>query len=314
MSNLEELDAALDAAYAAGLNARGLGRVADYIPELANGDAEAFGIALLPIGAAQPLTRGDADTVFTLQSVSKVFALAAVIDFCGTALFDQHVGVEPSGDAFHSIVLLENERGVARNPLINAGAILVSAHLPGGTVAQKIGALRDWLQGVCPQQRFEVDERVAESELRTGFRNLAIANFLKHWGHLDDPRSAAETYFRQCALRVTATGLSRLGVVLANGGCHPGGERVIQPDSNRTLLALMSTCGLYDEVGRFAVDVGLPAKSGVSGGILAIVPGRMAIATWGPALGAKGNSVAGLAALRVLAERLKLSLFEAAPA
>jgi glutaminase len=197
--------------------------------------------------------------------------------------------------------------------MINAGAIAVSSRLPGSNPEQRIAGLRRFLAEACDGDPadFQVDEAVYRSECRTGYRNRALANFMRHHGILDDAEDAVDTYFRQCSLRVDTEMLARLGLFLANGGVHPNsGAELLVPFDNRVVVATMMTCGLYDEVGHFAIRVGLPAKSGVSGGILAVLPGRMSIACYGPALGANGNSVAGMAMLELLSERLRLSLFE----
>jgi glutaminase len=305
------LAGAVASAYEAGRRAFGSGRVADYIPELANASPGWFGIAVHPVDAAEAIVEGDVDVVFSLQSVSKVFSLAAMLADAGEEAAFAHVGFEPSGDVFHSIVRLEEEHGRPRNPLINAGAIAVSALLPGAGIDARIDGLRAFLRAICPGHDFTIDEDVYRSEAATGFRNLALAHYMRHYGTVTDPELAAHTYFRQCAITVTARGLARLGLFLAGNGRDPlTGRDVLSPQHTRTVLALMTTCGLYDEVGWFAVRVGLPAKSGVSGGLLAIVPGRMSIACFGPALGAKGNSVAGLAALECLSTELGLSLFD----
>ena len=297
-------------AYEAGRRALGSGAVANYIPELANASPGWFGVAVHPLGAEEPVTAGDADLAFSLQSVSKIFSLACLLSNGDDAVFDR-VGVEPSGDAFHSIVRLEEEQGRPRNPLINAGAIVVSGRLPGATVDEKILHFQNFLRGICPNGEFTVDEDVYRSEWRTGFRNRSLANYMRHFEIIDDPMLTCETYIRQCAIQTTATDLARMGLFLANAGTDPLlGEPVLNAAQNRKLLAVMLTCGLYDEVGKFAVEVGLPAKSGVSGGLLAVVPGRCSIACYGPALGAKGNSVAGLAAVRALADELDLSIFQ----
>ena len=302
------LSEALHDAYAAGCAAAGDGAVANYIPELARADPGHFGLAVSSLDGAVT-AHGDVDVPFTLQSVSKVFSLSAVACDRGLRCLD-NVSVEPSGDAFHSIVLLEDEQGRPRNPFINAGAIAISERLPGGTSGDKIAGFRRWLQGIDPDRDFAVDAAVWDSECDTGFRNRALANYVRHFGVVEDPQLACDTYFKQCAIQTDARGLARLGLYLANRGRDPlSGRQVIDPGINSTLLALMTTCGLYDEVGHWAVEVGLPAKSGVSGGLLAVVPGRYSIAAYGPALGPKGNSAGGMAALRSLSRMLGLSLF-----
>lgn len=299
---------ALDEAYAVGRGQTAHGSVATYIPELARADPSHFALAVSTV-AGESQARGDAEVPFTFQSVSKVFALSYLLTTEGRAVFE-HVSCEPSGDAFHSIVKLEEEQGEPRNPYINAGAILVSSRLPGETARDKSRGLRAFLSGICDGSDFPVEEAVYESESATGFRNRALANYMRHFGQLGDPKVAAEAYFRQCSISLDARKLARIGLFLAHGGVDPGtGRRILDIDDTRLVVALMATCGLYDEVGHFAVDVGLPAKSGVSGAILAVVPGVMSIAAFGPALGPKGNSVAGMAGLAALSRSLGLSIF-----
>ncbi|MEO1016908.1 MAG: glutaminase A [Pseudomonadota bacterium] len=305
-----ELHAALDEAYRAGLEVCGEGQVATYIPELAKVDRQKFALVVTQVdGSTQAI--GDADQPFTLQSVSKVFSLACVMRASGLEIF-KSMSVEPSGDAFFSIVKLEEERGRARNPYINAGAIAVSAALPGEDFAAKVKAFRTFLGEVSGATAgdYPVDEQVFRSEAQHGWRNQSLANMMRHYNVLADPDLAAMTYFRQCATQATTSQLARLGLFLANGGVDPLTKVVIlSADHNRRAVALMTTCGMYDEVGNHAIAVGLPTKSAVSGAMLAIVPKQMSIAVYGPALGKKGNSVAGTKALSVLSQRLGLSLF-----
>lgn len=283
------------------------GRVAQYIPELGHADPRWLGLAVHTT-AGNRASVGDASRPFTLQSVSKVFGLAAVLAHEGDRIFER-VSREPSGDAFHSIVRLEEERGRPRNPYINAGAICVASRLPGTTAEAKVSALQDFL-AEAGGERLELDEAVYRSECRTGSRNRALAHYMEHWGVIEGADVAVDAYFRQCSLRIDARRLARLSLFLAHGGADPeSGRRIVSEAHSRTLVALMTTCGLYDGVGGFAVDVGLPAKSGVSGAILAVVPGEAAIATFAPALDDNGNSVGSLHALRCLAERTGTSLF-----
>ncbi|MEO0424675.1 MAG: glutaminase A [Pseudomonadota bacterium] len=302
----------LDKAVTLGRAAARDGRPASYIPELARADPASVGIAVCDTNG-EVLTAGDAHVPFTLQSVSKVFALACVLRSHDDELW-QHVSMEPSGDAFHSIVRLEEENGRPRNPLINAGAIVVSDRLHGEGPVERIAGFREFLCAAsgkpCTDERFALNERVYQSECRTGFRNRALANYMRHYAVVSDPETAIDTYFRQCSLEVSAAELSRVGLMLTAGGIDPAtGRRLLASTASRKVVALMATCGLYDEVGRFAVEVGLPAKSGVSGAILAIVPGRYSVACFGPALGARGNSLAGIEMLRVLSGELGLSLY-----
>lgn len=303
-----ELPRFLDEAVSVGRKAAADGQIATYIPELARADPNHFGMAVATMDGKR-YQSGDAEVPFTFQSVSKVFSLALVLREKGVAVLDR-MSVEPSGDAFHSIVRLEEEKGRPRNPYINAGAILVSAQLPGTKPHEKIVGLQKFLGELSDGAAFPIDEAVYQSETETGYRNRALANYMRHFGHLDDPRSAVETYFRQCSITLDTVRLARIGLFLCNRGIDPASGRVvIDRNCNSTVVAQMAIAGLYDEVGRFAVSVGVPAKSGVSGAMLAVVPGRMTVAVYGPALGPKGNSVAGMAALAYLSDRLELSVF-----
>jgi glutaminase len=282
--------------------------VAKYIPELGNADAAWLGLALRTC-RDEAFSIGDADRRFTLQSISKVFGLAALLEYEGTAVFDR-VSAEPSGDSFHSIVRLEEEAGHPRNPYINAGALCVTSRLPGRTAAEKVNVIRELLH-TAGAEDLEINEAVYESERRTGSRNRALAHYMEHWGVLDGAEEAVDAYFRQCSLLVDARRLARIGLFLANRGVDPvSGRRVVSEDHSRILVALMTTCGLYDAVGDFAIRVGLPAKSGVSGGILAVVPGEMALAAYGPGLDRKGNSVGGKLALEYFSRETGASLFD----
>ena len=308
MSAANHIQTLLDEALERGRIAASEGEVAHYIPELAKSEPTHVGIAIATVGGDRYQV-GDAEVPFTFQSVSKVFSLARVLRERGPAVLDE-MSCEPSGDAFHSIVRLEEERGRPRNPYINAGAILVSGLLPGSDPVERVAGLQSLLAELCDGARFGLDHDVFRSEVATGYRNRALANYLRHFGRLDDPEQAVETYFRQCSITLDAVRLARMGLFLANGGIDPvSGCQVLERSDNRAVVSQMAMCGLYDDVGRFAMDVGLPAKSGVSGAILAVVPERMSIAAFGPALGAKGNSTAALASLTYLSEQLDLSLY-----
>ena len=284
------------------------GKVASYIPELAKVDPNLMGIALCAVDGGL-IAAGDADATFTMQSVSKVFFLAHAIREQGPGILDR-MFLEPSGDAFHSIVRLEEEYGKPRNPYINAGAIMVAGLLPGSGPDEKVRGFRSFMSEICDGVAFPVDEAVYQSESNTGFRNRALANYMRHHGIVADADVAVETYFRLCAVVCTTKRLARAGLFLANGGLDPiTGKRILEVADNRSVVALMAMCGMYDEVGRFAIDVGLPGKSSVSGAVLSVLPGRLSIAVFGPALGPKGNSIGGLAAMRQLSTSLDLSLF-----
>ena len=297
------------------------GVAASYIPELGTVALSKFGIAVMTTDGAEHAA-GDADNAFSIQSVSKVFALTVALDLAGTAVWDR-VGREPSGSAFNSIVQLEAERGRPRNPFINAGAIVVADVIGGACdnggacdARGGIGRIVDFIQAGAggadgPDTGIRVDPAVAWSEAATGFRNVALANYMKSFGTIagtvDD---ALATYFQQCAIAMSCRQLARAARYLAAGGIDPAtGARVASPERVRRILALMLTCGHYDASGDFAFKVGLPAKSGVGGGIVAVVPGRATVAVWSPGLGPQGNSVLGTLALERLAGRMGWSVF-----
>ena len=288
----------------------GRGRVADYIPALARVDPRHFGIALMTCDG-RAASAGDAHTPFSVQSISKVFTLTMALEALGADLW-QRVGREPSGSPFNSIVQLEHEKGIPRNPLINPGALVVTdALLNGGIPNALVGRIVDFLRersgdaGVC------VDPEVAESEAATGFRNASLANFLRASGNLKSPvEDVLHVYFNQCALSMTCMQLARAGLYLANDGHDPlTGARVTTAVRARRISAIMMTCGHYDASGEFAFRVGLPGKSGVGGGILAIAPHKAAIAVWAPGLNAAGNSYVGQMALERLSALTGWSVF-----
>ncbi|MEZ5974567.1 MAG: glutaminase [Planctomycetota bacterium] len=294
---------------------RGKGRVATYIPALARVDPNHFGLAVaLPDG--QLFTVGDAHVPFSLQSISKVFTLALALERVGDELW-QRVGREPSGSAFHSIVLLEAEQGKPRNPLINAGAIATTDHLVqahGGNRAAAQAVLRDlvaFLEPLAEHGPIAIDAEVAASESEAGARNRALAHFMAGFGVLRSPvEDALHAYFHHCALAMSPAQLARAARFLACDGVDPhSGRRIVTASRCRRILALMMTCGHYDNSGDFAWRIGLPGKSGVGGGILCIAPGQAAIAVWSPGLNAAGTSEVGALALEALVAQTGLSVF-----
>jgi glutaminase len=288
----------------------GRGKVADYIPALARIDPRQFGLAVATLDG-RVASAGDADIPFSIQSISKVFTLTMALEKLGADLW-KRVGREPSGSAFNSIVQLEYERGIPRNPLINAGALVVTdALLAKGLAPALIARITDFLRLQAADLSVTIDPEVAGSEHDTGFRNAALANFLKASGNLaSDVDDVLQVYFHQCALAMTCRQLARAGLYLANDGLDPvTGARVTSLVRARRINAVMMTCGHYDASGDFAFRVGLPGKSGVGGGILAIAPGRAAIAVWAPGLNPVGNSHVGLLALERLAALTGWSVF-----
>jgi glutaminase len=290
----------------------GEGNVADYIPELATVDPRRFGLAVVTLDGSVHAA-GDAETAFSIQSISKVFLLTLALGKHGEGLWT-HVGREPSGSAFNSIVQLEVEHGRPRNPFINAGAIVVTdLVLAGHTPREAIGEIVRFVRFLSGDDDIAIDRDVARSEQSTGDRNFALAHFMHGFGRLRHPVDhVLGVYFHHCALAMSCRQLARAGLFLAAGGRDPlAGHRVVPAARARRINALMLTCGHYDGSGDFAYHVGLPGKSGVGGGILAVAPDRAAIAVWSPGLNAVGNSLLGSVALEMLAQRTGWSVFGA---
>jgi glutaminase len=286
----------------------GKGRVADYIPMLAAVPGDKFGMAIRGV-RGNSLGVGDADERFSIQSISKVFTLSLAFGVVGEALW-RRVGREPSGNPFNSLVQLEYENGIPRNPLINAGALVVCDVLISHTDDAK-QALLDYMRVLSGAFDIEYDQAVANSEAETGFINVALANFLKGHGNLEnDVAAVLDVYFHQCALAMSCHELAAAGLHLANGGVSPSlDEAILTPRQTKRINAIMLTCGLYDAVGEFAYRVGLPAKSGVGGGIVAVMPGEYSVAVWSPELDPSGNSLVGGAALEHLTTLTGRSIF-----
>lgn len=309
MTDLQQVldEIALDAATAAD---RGV--VAQYIPELAKVDARQFGIAVaLPDGRVH--CAGDAETAFSIQSVSKVFTLSMALGKYGDSLWSR-VGREPSGDPFNSIVQLEQEKGRPRNPFINAGAIAIAdLVLSGHQPREAIGEIVRFIRHLADDNSIRIDERVARSETEHGDRNASLAHFMRSFGSFEHQVDhVLGVYFHQCAIAMTCHQLARAGLFLASQGQNPlTGTQVVPPQRARRINAIMLMCGHYDGSGEFAYRVGLPGKSGVGGGILAIAPDKASIAVWSPGLDTVGNSKLGTAALEQLAKRMEWSVFGA---
>jgi glutaminase len=282
------------------------GTVATYIPELANVDAGQFGLAVVD-NDGHVFTGGDAEAPFSIQSISKVFTLTLALGMAG----DRR---EPSGSPFNSIVQLEFEKGIPRNPFINAGAIAITdLILSGHQPREALGEILRFVRFLADDPTISIDEKVAASEQRTGFRNAALANYMKAFGVLDNPVDLTlGVYFHQCAIAMSCVQLARAARFLAHNGRNPKtGHSVVSAERARRINAVMLTCGHYDGSGEFAYLVGLPGKSGVGGGILAIAPGKASIAVWSPGLDASGNSHLGRIALEALTKRLGWSIFGA---
>ncbi|MEM1274459.1 MAG: glutaminase [Pseudomonadota bacterium] len=282
------------------------GTVASYIPELANIDPEQFALAVaLPDGTL--IAAGDADTPFSIQSISKVFTLAIALGRFGDQLW-QRVGREPSGLPFNSILQLETEAGIPRNPLINAGAIVVTdAILAGHQPRELLWEILDFVRDAAGDANIHINKAVAASEAKTGARNRALAEFMLAQGNLAHaPDLTLGTYFHQCAIEMTAKQLARAGLFLTGAAGTP---HLVSSARIRRINALMMMCGHYDASGDFAYRVGLPGKSGVGGGILMIAPGRASVAVWSPGLNAQGNSKLGADAAEALVQATGWSVF-----
>ena len=291
---------------------RGLtaGAVANYIPELAKADPDAFGICIVTAdGYVYEI--GDYDREFTMQSVSKPAVYAAGLADRGREGVLRKVGVEPSGEAFNSISL-NPQTGAPLNPMINAGAIAMAGLVSGDNAAEQWQRIADVIATFFGRP-ITIDDAVYRSESETGFRNRAIAWMLKNFGIIDgDPMPVLENYFRQCSVRVTCRDLAFMAATLANGGVHPlTGKRAVPAEEVQTVLSIMATCGMYDYAGSWLYDVGLPAKSGVSGGVIAVLPGRFGIAIFSPRLDENGNSVRGIAVCTEISHEFGLHIFGA---
>jgi len=282
------------------------GKVADYIPALARVPAGQFGIALRTCDGQEALA-GDATTPFSIQSISKLFTLTLGMRELGEALWER-IGREPSGNPFNSLVQLESEHGIPRNPFINAGAIAVTDRLVSLFDA-KAEILR-FLSSLCGEP-VAFDEEVAASEAATGFRNVALANFMKSFGRIDnDVGAVLDAYFHDCSVRMSCLQLARAAGFLCRDGAHPyTGAQILTERQARRVNALMLTCGTYDAAGEFAFRIGLPCKSGVGGGIVAVVPDKLTLCVWSPALEPSGNSLLGMKALELFAGKTGLSIF-----
>lgn len=286
------------------------GRVASYIPALAQVSPRQFGIALRTASGDEAVA-GDGRAPFSIQSISKLFTLTMAMRHLPEAELWRRIGREPSGNPFNSLVQLEAEHGQPRNPFINAGAIAVADRivgLHGGDAQAELLRFMGQLAG----ELVPVDDEVAASEAATGFRNVALANFMKSFGNIDhDVGAVLALYFSQCALRMSCLQLARAASYLCRDGAHPmrAGESVVSNRQARRINALMLTCGTYDAAGEFAFRIGLPCKSGVGGGIVAVVPDRLTLAVWSPALDATGNSLLGMKALELFVARTGLSVF-----
>lgn len=286
------------------------GEVADYIPQLAAIDNNQFGISVaLPDG--QVFSAGCAQQLFSIQSISKVFSLTLALGKIGDAVWNK-VGREPSGDPFNSIVQLEHEHGKPRNPFINAGAIaIVDSIMMGHEPKELLAEILQFVRYIANDNSIAIDEKVALSELATGHRNSSLAHFMASFGRIEHSiEKLLGAYYHQCSISMSCEQLAKSGLFLVSDGVNQTtGTRVVSPHRARRINSLMLMCGHYDGSGEFAYRVGLPGKSGVGGGILAIAPKKASIAVWSPGLDKIGNSKLGTLALEMLVQRTGWSVF-----
>lgn len=284
------------------------GRVATYIPELGNIDPDKFGIHLTTI-ANQPFSYGDANEKFSIQSISKVFSLALAFKLEGDNLW-QRVGVEPSGSPFNSLVQLEYENGIPRNPFINAGAIVICDVLVSHFDKPK-EALIQFIHGLADDTNIKHNEKVYQSEKSTSYQNCALVNLMKSYRNIENSiDDVLDLYFFQCSLEMTCQELSQTFLFLASSGVNlRTKEPIVSASQAKRINAIMQLCGFYDEAGEFSFKVGLPGKSGVGGGIVAVHPGQYSIAVWSPRLNNKGNSYKGMKVLELITTKTESSIF-----
>jgi glutaminase len=284
------------------------GNVATYIPELAEVDPEQFGIALVDL-KGNVYGVGDFEVPFSIQSISKVHTLTMVFHKFDTQLW-YRVNVEPSGNPFNSIAQLEYEKGIPRNPFINSGALVITDALCS-KFERPTDQISDFINEISGKNCVSINQQVKNSEKSHGERNTALAYFLKSYKNFDNPvEEVLDVYFSHCAIEMNCVDLAKSFSFLANDGFSIFANRQILSESHaRRVNAIMLTCGFYDEAGEFAYRVGMPGKSGVGGGVAAVMPHKFSIAVWSPELNEKGNSVKAIKALELLTDKLSFSLF-----
>lgn len=287
------------------------GKVASYIPQLANGNKKALGIHMLD-AFGNEASAGDTETVFTLQSISKVFSLLLALMDNGEEVVFHKVGMEPTGDSFNSMLKLELvQPGIPFNPLINAGAIAISSLIKGDSQSDKLDRILKFFRKLAHNDSLQYNNDVYLSELYSADLNRSMAYFLKDNGVLkQNVDDVLDVYFHHCSIDVTCKDLSRMALILAYNGTDPiTGKELVPKRYVQIAKSFMVTCGMYNASGQFAIQVGLPAKSGVAGGILTLVQGSIGIGVIGPALNNKGNSIAGIDLLEKISSHYDLSMF-----
>ena len=287
------------------------GKVADYIPELGKANPHDLSIAInYPDGKC--MSAGNIDKKITLQSISKVISLALVLMERGDRYVFERVGMEPTGDPFNSMIKLETvDPGKPLNPMINAGALVVTHMIKGNSVEERFQRLLSFIRELAGDPDITYNEKVAHSEFETAYLNRSLCYFLKqHQTITEDVETLMDLYTKQCAIEMNCLDLARIGMIFAMDGVDPQNGKVVIPENiARICKTFMVTCGMYNASGEFAIKIGIPAKSGVSGGIMGAVPGKFGIGIFGPALDEKGNSIAGMKLLESLSSNYKLSMF-----
>ncbi|OLS40991.1 glutaminase A [Bacillus sp. MRMR6] len=286
------------------------GKVADYIPALGRANPDDLSIAIqYPDGKC--VSAGEISKEFSLQSISKVISLAFVLMDRGPSYVFERVGMEPTGDPFNSIAKLESMPAKPLNPMINAGALVVTHMIKGNSVEERFQRLLSFVQELAGDSTIDYCQEVAESEIETAHLNRALCYFLKQHGIIqEDVEQLLDLYTKQCAIEMNCLDLARIGLVFALDGVDPlSGKQIMPVDIARICKTFMVTCGMYNASGEFAIKIGIPAKSGVSGGIMGAVPGRFGIGIFGPSLDERGNSIAGIRLLELLSKKYKLSMF-----
>ncbi|XOB62172.1 glutaminase [Campylobacterota bacterium DY0563] len=285
------------------------GKVADYIPALAKVNADDFAMSIIKLDGTE-YNIGSSEKLFSIQSVSKVFSFTLSLDLYGKELY-KRVGHEPSGNPFNSLVQLEYEKGIPRNPFINAGAIVTTDTLVSKYKQNTFPTILEFIKNVSGCQTINFNQDIYKSELEHGYRNLALINMMKSFNNIENnTNDVIETYFKQCSIIMNTKQLAKSMLFLANHGTIPNtNEAVVTEPQAKRINSLMLTCGHYDASGDFAFHVGLPGKSGVGGGIVAIVPQEMAICVYSPRLNKQGNSLVGTKALELFTTKTNLSIF-----
>ncbi|WP_290033986.1 glutaminase A [Ligilactobacillus cholophilus] len=289
------------------------GHVATYIPALGRVNPEQLGIAVYDLENNEQYFAGNAETSFAIESISKVPVLLLAIEERGLKNVFNKVDAEPTGFSFNSILNMEiNKRTYPMNPFVNTGAIVINSLINGKNSDERFEKILSFMKLICNNEHLTLNQEIYESESRTGDINRSLAYYMKANDMFDgDVEDVLDSYFKQCSVNVNTIDLSNLAAVLANNGIAPwNNQQIVSEEAAITVKSIMTTAGLYDESGDFSTHVGIPAKSGVGGGLMAVSPDKFGIGVFGPALDKEGNSTAGMKALKLLVEKVGLNIFE----